>query len=321
MSGQRIRRVTALLMVVLFMSSCTRMSGGTFVTDLIQTTPLLDLEEGRSDLYDGSTGVRSPKRWEPTINTGPDLIVLNELIAAFVAEHQGRFGVYVIDLVSGQSTGVNSDQPFVAASTFKLPVAMYVLDQVGRGQVDLEDTVEYEEGDWEEGAGTLHLSLPGDSFTVAYLTELMMLHSDNIALKMLLRHLNKENVYAYMRHLGGTVLFYDEQTWGTTPQEMGDYLYAAYTGQGLHDPAQGVWLLEALSMTAFTDRIAAGVPSEVRVAHKIGTLPGVVNDVAVVYALPRPFLLSVFSEGVDMEQAPQVIADLTRLVYRFLNGL
>lgn len=330
MSGSPRKTATVLLLVLVLVSSCASLPGGTpnasrhpfFAASVAMISPPLADEEERSHPFPTSAPQsRSTQSVASPMNIADDLSVLNGLLTAFVLAQEGQFGVYVIDLVTGEHTGVNMDQPFRAASTFKLPVAMYLLDQVGQGLISLEEKVEFQEDDREEGAGILHLTLPGDSFTIAYLIEVMIVHSDNIALKMLLRHFDRANVYAYMRHLGGSVLFYDAESWGTTPREMGDYLHAVYNGQGLSDPAQGAWLLEVLSKTTNADRIAAGVPPHVRVAHKVGTLHGVVNDVGLVFASQRPFLLSVLSEGADMGEAPQAISDLTRLVYTFLNGL
>ena len=69
-------------------------------------------------------------------------------------------------------------------------------------------------------------------------------------------------------------------------------------------------------------RIGAGVPAGATVAHKTGTMPGVVNDVAIVTSSDgrRHLALVVFTKGPDTpdDDRPDrdaLIADLARQLY------
>jgi beta-lactamase class A len=252
----------------------------------------------------------------------PDMNKLKARLNEYLAEQDGTYGVYVIDLTSGKALGINSDKVFPAASTFKLPMSLYILDLASQGKVDLDEKIPYTDADFEDGTGTLQDTVyEGDQYTVRDLIRLAITQSDNIATHMLLRHFGSQNVYDYMlSRLGGKVTEFDAETIGTTPRDMAIYMRGAQGSRVVKDPALREFLIDCLEHTAFEDRTAAGVPDGVAVAHKIGTLPNVVNDVALVMAPDHPFILSAFSMDVDDEQAPQVIADMTREVYDFLNN-
>ncbi|MDB4893908.1 MAG: putative beta-lactamase [Firmicutes bacterium] len=256
----------------------------------------------------------------PTPTTAPitdqSLQNLKAQLEAYLADQQGTYGVYVIDIASGKGVGVNSDMAFPAASTFKLPMAMYVLDQAETGHLSLDDQITYTaEADYEDGTGVLQDSIQeGEGVPIRRLIELAITESDNIATNMILRRIGRDNVFAFMTKLGGKVTTYAD-TAGTTPRDMANYMRLARTNKVVTDPTLRKFLLDLLSHTAFTDRAAAGVPDGVKVAHKIGTLPGVINDVALVYAPKRTFVVAAFSIDVDDAVAPDVIAAVTRQVY------
>lgn len=251
----------------------------------------------------------------------PDLRQLRQKLNQYLAEQNGTYGVFIIDLKSGRALSINGSQRFPAASTFKLPVTLYVLNQVERGKASLDEVLTYSDEDWEDGTGVLQASSEGDTFTIRQLVELAITHSDNIAHRMLIRRFGLENIMAYMEsQLGGRVVNIEDGTVVTTPRDMALYMRQAQSEELLREADLRGLLLDSLENSVFTDRVAAGVPDGVPVAHKIGTLPGVVNDVALVNAPDRPFIIAAFSMDVWEDEAAEVIAGLTRTVYDYLNS-
>lgn len=246
---------------------------------------------------------------------------LQESLEAYLSQQVGTYGLYVIDLASGQGVGVNEEMAFPAASTFKVPAAMYVLDQIEQGEASLDELLAYSDEDYQEGTGILLGSIEeGDTAPIRELLELAIVYSDNVANNMLLSRFGRENVYAFMESLGATVTTW-EDTAGTTPREMATYMRLLLGRRTITDPDLRRFLLDLLANTAFDGRIAAGVPDGVKVAHKIGTLPGVVNDVAIVYAPSRTFVVCILSMDVDEEPALEVIAEVSRMIYAFEHAL
>lgn len=250
-----------------------------------------------------------------------DLRGLRAKLNHYLARHDGTYGVFIIDLKSGRALSINGDQRFPAASTFKLPMSLHIFDQVEKGKVSLDEVLAYSDEDWEAGTGVLQASVEGDTFTVRELVELAITHSDNIATNILLRRFGLYNIMTYMEQdLGGRVVNIEDGAIVTTPRDMAVYMRKAQSDELLRQAELRGLLLDSLENTVFEDRVAAGVPAGVPVAHKIGTLPGVVNDVALVGAAERPFVIAAFSMDVWEDEAAEVITGLTRTVYEHLNG-
>lgn len=259
---------------------------------------------------------------KPVMPTAPpknaDLTSLTRELTSYLSEQDGAYGVAVIDLATGQSIGINADQTFPTASTFKLPMAMYILNQVEAGKASLADQIAYTADDYEEGTGSLQGSIyEGETYSVKDLVTLAITESDNIATNMLLRRFGRENVVAYARSLGATGTAIEDGSLVSTPKDMALFMRLAHSPEGIADQELRSFLANLLNQTVFHDRVEAGVPAGVRVDHKIGTLPNVVNDVGMVYAPGRNFVIAVLSSGVDEEIAPEVIAEITRKVYDF----
>jgi len=242
---------------------------------------------------------------------------LEQTLRDFVAGRSGDYGVAVVDLATGATAAVGADRVFVAASTFKVPLAMYVLDLAARGEADLEEQLFYSPEDWEAGTGILHSSVPGDCHTVSELINLALTQSDNIATNMLLRRFGDENVFAYMREIGGSVTNLAPGRRATTPPDMVRYLERAYRLAATEEGQHHRILMGLLTQTAFQDRIAEGAPPGVPVAHKIGTLPAMVHDVGIVFLPEHPFAIAIFSAGVNEQAAAADLARITRIVSEY----
>lgn len=247
----------------------------------------------------------------------PDLGPLQAQIAAYVAGLDGTWGVAVIDLPSGRWVGVNENIVFRTASTYKVPLVMYALDQVARGQARLDEQIRYDADDFEEGTGILQGTDEGTPFRLERLMQLSITHSDNIAANMLIRRFGRRNVWAWQKELGVQVTHDTQNHWVATPLEMARTLAALESGRALPPPQRRL-MLGWLQETLFLGRLRAGIPADVPVAHKIGNLAGIVNDVGIIYAPGRPFAMAVYSREVRSgSRAADAIAELARMVYNY----
>jgi beta-lactamase class A len=248
------------------------------------------------------------------------LHALSSEFQSFLNDQGGTWGVFVIDLVTGHTAGQDSLTLFPAASTIKLPLALYIYDQVAAGKVSLDEQITYTVDDWEDGAGLLQWQIePGETKSIDDLVNLAITQSDNVAKNMLMRRFGQENLFAWIEAHGGQVERRDDGLIYTNAQTLAKMMRLLYTDQAFHNPALQHKLLDTLADTAFHDRSAAGVPSGVKVAHKIGNLEGVVNDVALIWAPHGPFILAALSDGVTDEQGNETISGLTAKAYTFLE--
>jgi beta-lactamase class A len=248
------------------------------------------------------------------------LSALSSDFQSFLDDQGGTWGVFVIDLVTGQTAGQNSLTLFPAASTIKLPLALYIYDQVAAGKVSLDEQIAYTADDWEDGAGLLQWQIePGETRTIDDLVNLAITQSDNVAKNMLMRRFGQENLFAWIEAHGGQVERREDGLIYTNAQTLAKMMRLLYTGQAFHNTRLQQKLLDTLTDTAFHDRSVTGVPSGVKVAHKIGNLEGVVNDVALVWAPHGPFILAALSDGVTDEQGNETISGLTAKAFTFFE--
>lgn len=249
-----------------------------------------------------------------TATKAKSLAPLRAQLAELLGDKDGTYGVEVLQLDDGDSAGVGESSVFPMASTFKVPMDMYIFSLASRGKADLEERLSYEPEDYEEGTGVLQDDAFGSTYTVRELMELAITQSDNVATNMLLRHFGRENVQAFEKQLGGHEVSQDD-TNVSTPADMALYVRQLFNAQVIA-PEHKDLLLSWMSHTAFHDRLEAGLPAGVTLAHKIGTLPGVCNDVGIVFAPKHTYVIAVMSRDVDDEDyAAGVITEVSTLVY------
>lgn len=235
------------------------------------------------------------------------LAITQESIIKLLTNHSGTYGVYFEDQLTGQSFSINGDASFPAASTFKIPLTLYLYIN----KIPLDQTVTYQNTFYEDGTGSLQTSIKeGDQFSLRTLASLAIRESDNIAANMILATIGRNNILSFEQMLGGT----------TPSSKTTNYTSAHDLGEFIRKCQSYPSLLNDLENTIYNDRIPAGIPPEITVAHKIGTFPGgVFNDVGIIFAR-RPFVLAVVSKNVNSEdEAAEVIANISTLCYNLVS--
>ena len=127
--------------------------------------------------------------------------LLIESVAKIDQHSQGRIGVFVQDLDSGQSASYQADQRWYLASMVKVPVAIAVLRGVQRGSFTLNTTLTLRAGDYVDGAGLTNRQPVGSTLPISALMEQMIIHSDNTASDMLIDLVGISEVNAVVKSL------------------------------------------------------------------------------------------------------------------------
>jgi len=260
-----------------------------------------------------NAGRPEPDYGRPALDYAP----LQKQIGCFLAGKPGTYGVYFIDLNSGAQFGYNAYTAFHAASTFKLPMNLYLYRQAARGRLNLDEQLVYAPRHLEGGTGVLKSKPPGGSYPVAQLASYSIIYSDNVATNMLLERLGRKNVKSFMRSLGGLVV--DDEQNVTCPHDLALYMRETLQFARSRHP-EGKILLEDLFNAQFKERIPYPLPPGTRAANKIGTWPpsNTYNDVAYVVHLERPYILAVTSKDTPgYYEALEVIRQVSKMVYQF----
>lgn len=240
---------------------------------------------------------------------------LRKMVEDFVSRQSGKYGVTFIDLATGESFGVNDKEEYIAASTTKLPMVLLLYVKMEEGEVDPDTLLEYKPSHLEYGTGIIQNSPYGTKYTVLETAELAIRKSDNCGINMIIELLGIENIRQYMVDLGG-VVYYDKRH-RSCPHDVAlaaQELYRRY----VNNPEAYEKLITDLENTDWHDRIDALLPDDVRVAHKIGNQTRTANDVGIVFA-SHPYVLSVMTADVDFGTACRKIAELSRMIYDFVE--
>ena len=265
---------------------------------------------------------------------------LRQQIDTRIARDSGALvGVAYVDLASGETLLANADSVMHAASTMKLPVMMRLYREVDAHHLSLErrillvnrfssivDGSRYALDSAVDSDTTMYRFI-GDSVTVRELIRHMITRSSNLATNTLIALANADSVNAMMRSLGAERMrvlrgvedqkAFDAHLNNTaTAHDLAILLRALETGNAA-SPASTAEMRDILLAQEFNERIPAGLPRSVKVAHKTGDITAIAHDAAIVYPPGRsPYVLVVLTKGIQRAPvADSLIADISRDIY------
>lgn len=232
----------------------------------------------------------------------------------YIKPWQGKVTLHYQNLLNDVSFEMNSDQMVPAASTIKLPLALYIMNLAEQGKIYLTEKLTYKSHHYYEGSGVIQYDKIGTSYSVEELVEKSMVHSDNIAFIMLKERVGPNNFIQFMKNLGAAYTYPEGQN-VTSAEDL--ILYANEVYQFSRQSEYGVKLVNYLSSTVYNTTIPQGIPNK-DIAHKVGMIPKdlIYNDVAIVYGT-QPFALAVTTMDIAYEKSQEVIANVAAIVNRY----
>jgi beta-lactamase class A len=249
----------------------------------------------------------------------PDIGAIDARLRQDVEGLDGSYAVAVVDLTTGLSYGVNTAASSRAASVNKLPILLTLYQRADDGTLDPDQTVTLTDDDIQHyGTGLIQDPRFGRSFSLRQLAALMIEESDNTAAYFLEHYLGQDAIQA---NLAGWGLTHTSMSENTTTSADVVRLFVGLNSGKLLRPASYAIVNSLLEHTVFTDRLTAGVPEGVPVAHKVGTDIGVYNDAGVVFAPGHPYAIAVLSQNALETEAEPALVRLSRDVFRFESSL
>lgn len=221
---------------------------------------------------------------------------------------------------------VNGSTQRLSASMIKMLVLACLLDKVAAGEVDLSAQLAIQADELADGTGDIQSAGVGATYSVYELARAMISNSDNTAANMLIDLLGFDAINAEAAKLGlaHTTLANKLNTGGalnegrnvTSSDDMARLFVAIATAQ-VGDEQLCSEALGFLTQQTLEGGIPLGVPDGITCAHKTGSIDGVENDGAIVYA-SYPYVLVVLTEGVD--DGISVAEQISQAVYAVTNG-
>ncbi len=196
----------------------------------------------------------------------------------------GKLGVFVINTGSVRTLAWRADSRFPFCSSFKAPLAAFVLWKAERGALHLDQPVRYGEADLIGWSPVTRKHVAEGMLSVRELCAAAVDYSDNGAANLLLRQTGgPPALTAWMRatgdadfNLSHTEMELNHSRFGdaidtTTPRAMAESFGRLVMG-GVLTPASSRQFVEWLAANTTGDkRVRAGLPSSWRVGDKTGT--------------------------------------------------
>ncbi|MEJ2459520.1 MAG: class A beta-lactamase [Novosphingobium sp.] len=263
---------------------------------------------------------------------------LGQRLATVADASQGRIGVAALDLATGQEVDVLGDQRFPMASTSKVAIAATFLEGVDKGKWSLTSEfpmmIPVKSAPFSTPVAPVR---PGAYMTAGKLLELMLTRSNNYATDALLKVVGgPDAVNAWVRRAGienwhidrdiATLVRDDgaidpaqviDKRDSATPMAMVRLLSGLYQGKWL-SPSSRKILLDTMSRCLTGKRrIRAGLPEDVQVLHKTGSLHNTSSDIGIIEAPDgRVFAVAIYVTGQGSRPNREArIASIARTIY------
>lgn len=251
-----------------------------------------------------------------------NFVPLRKALRSYVEAQEGKVGVYFEYLPSGVSIGIKATEEVRLASLSKVPLAMSILKKVERGQLKLSDPITLKEEHLDKRFGDLWKSGAGTQMTIEDLLKLSIQKSDNTAYQTLFSMLTNKEVEEVYQNLEIEVVSSTSSPL-VSPKSFSSIFRSLYLASYLLE-SDSNYLLKVLTETAFKDKIPAGVPPSVLVAHKIGVFDRtdspekVYTDCGIVYEPLRPYILCIFVQDTDTA-AIKHMSIISKMVYGYVH--
>ncbi|WP_174301589.1 class A beta-lactamase [Caulobacter sp. S45] len=220
-------------------------------------------------------------------------LILAAPVAAFAATPDfaaleratgGKLGVFVLDTGSARTLAWRADSRFPFCSSFKAPLAAFVLWKAERGALHLDQPVPYDEADLVGWSPVTRAHVAQGVLTVRELCAAAVDYSDNGAANLLLRLVGgPQALTAWMRQAGDPAfqlshpeMQLNHSRFGdaidtTTPRAMAESFRRLAFGDVLRPASRTRWIDWLVANTTGDKRLRAGLPAGWRVGDKTGT--------------------------------------------------
>lgn len=266
---------------------------------------------------------------QPTVEQFWERKLLKD-IGDYAEKLDGVVGVSAIDLSTGKAICFQCEAQFPTASSIKIPILIGMFRAMRNGEFKIEDKVTLEKKDIVGGSGHLNPTIEKGplTITVRELMTAMIETSDNTATNRCIRMVGMDRVNRILDELGFRAV--------RLQRVMMDAEAVLADRENIATPVEMARLAEMLyretaappedckAMLGIMRLVKGGMnkalPAGTDIASKTGGIPGVKNQVGIVYLKNRPFVLSVYGTYLgDAKVDP--VEDVTRLAFRYFERL
>lgn len=232
--------------------------------------------------------------------------MLKKRIMECIESIDGTIGIIVKNIENDEVVKINEEVVFPSASVIKLPILWELFKKIDQCDVKLDDVIVLEDDYKVGGFGVLKEMHAGIPLTIEDIATLMIILSDNTATNILIEMLKLKNINETTGNLGmhNTVLQrkmmdFEAKKQGldnyTSPEDILKIYEDMLNSSELSEESRGK-MIEILLKQQCNNKLPAGMPTEVRFAHKTGDLPGVEHDTGILFSKKGPVIIVVLTK-------------------------
>ena len=245
------------------------------------------------------------------------------IVSELTTNVQGHFSLYLEDLTSGNSWGVDEDCTYEGWSLMKVVTMVAVLKKVERKELSLEDNVTLFTDNPREESSATPTNCRYCRLSVNALLSDMIELSDNVAAVGLATTISASEFQQTLRDLGMPSASPSESQSlvpRVSPRQVAEVLRSLKLVSYLNK-SDSELALTLLSNTVYGNQIRAGTPQNLLVAHKVGynATTGDYHDCGIVFLPNHPYILCIMSTRSNVREADRVMSTVSRQVYDFMT--
>mgnify|MGYP002403362676 CR=1 FL=1 len=248
------------------------------------------------------------------------------------------------NIETGEALYINERTEFHAASTMKTPVLIELYKQAEAGKISLEDSITVEnkfksivdgsffELDPADDSEKELYKKAGEKESIGRLAYEMIIRSSNLATNLLIELVSPGEIMNTMHELGVHNLkvlrgvednkaFQKGMNNVTNAADLAK-LFELMAGGQLISPRASNEMIQILLDQQFKEIIPAGLPADVKVAHKTGSITGIQHDSGIVL-LPdgRKYVLVLLSrfDPNDEQKVITALAKISSIIYQHVT--
>lgn len=234
-------------------------------------------------------------RQSPTIITDGTLA---EQVASATATAKGTYGIAVKNLKTGETYYELQDEPFIMASTYKVPLVLASFI--------------------DEESGALPSTTKLGSFTLEKGRALVITRSEESLAGLLAQKLGWKRVQEVANSMGMTQTKYTNG-FTTTPKDMMTILEKIYYGDNMSQSVRDK-MYDLLVRQEINDRLPKYLPKDVTVAHKTGELGDKRHDIGIVTSDKTAYVIVLMSKDLGSpEKGKEALAKLSLVFYQYFT--
>ena len=245
----------------------------------------------------------------------------NELkikLQSYVSSQSGEIAVALEIPDKNIYIGINDTVVMHAASTMKVPVMIEVFRQAKQGKFNLNDSLNVQNEfksiidgstysmDINEDSDDRLYGMLGKNESIRNLVIDMIIRSGNLATNLLIDLVTAENVQKMVNELGASEMkvlrgvedikaYRAGKSNVTTARALTRIFTAILQGRAA-DQKSSNEMIAILLQQEFNDKIPAGLPENVKVAHKTGSITAINHDSGIIYPPDdQPYVLTVLT--------------------------